>query len=88
MTGEPDELGGCCPLVDRRSKPEVPWMAGSGCFYYYITDEGAVESDIEQWKQKDRYRYLAGNYFKTRLEAERYKVTLLEKTNLGTKIHD
>lgn len=40
--------------------------------YFYITDGGEVDSDLESGCTNDDYRYMSGNYFKTEKQAEVY----------------
>ena len=44
--------------------------------YWYITDKGDLDIDIDENKYKDRFRKQIGNYFKTVYEADKY---LIEK---------
>lgn len=39
--------------------------------YWYITDKGDLNIDIDENKYKDRFRKHIGNYFKTVYEANR-----------------
>jgi len=46
--------------------------------YWYISDKGDLELDIDTNKYKDRFRKQIGNYFKSVYDADKY-LTILEK---------
>ena len=47
--------------------------------YWYITDKGDLDIDIDENKYKDRFRKQIGNYFKTVYEADKYLIALESK---------
>lgn len=49
------------------------WRAKNGCGYWYISGYGDIFLYTEQNNDRSDYRYLTGNYFQTREEAEAYK---------------
>lgn len=49
------------------------WMAEHRRLYFYTGDDGGVHEAIESCNPISSYRYLTGNYFQTREEAEAYK---------------
>ena len=49
------------------------WRAENGCGYWYISGYGDIFLYTEQNNDRSDYRYLTGNYFQTREEAEFHK---------------
>ena len=62
---------------------KIRWRAEKGCSYYYINVYGAIIETIEEYWSPDDSRFLSGNYFKTREDAESYsqKAKELFKSN-------
>ena len=59
-------------LYDSLTSPNKRWRANKGGFYYCISDDywDLVETDREDNSVIDDLRYIIGNYFETRKEAE------------------
>ena len=62
---------------------KIRWRAEKGCRYYYINVYGAIIEATEGYLSTDDSRFLSGNYFKTREDAEPYsqKAKELFKSN-------
>ena len=50
--------------------------------YWYITDKGDLNIDIDENKYKDRFRKHIGNYFKTVYDADKVLSKLESKKEL------
>lgn len=59
-------------LVDEKSYS--PWRAEKKENYFYIDSCGDLYPCLEATDRIDDYRYLTGNYFKTKEEAEAKKI--------------
>lgn len=57
-------------------KNHKPWRAESDGEYWFVDDEGDVISDEDWGISEDNHRYLTGNYFATKEEAEAHKARL------------
>lgn len=55
-----------------QEKGGKPWKGVFGEIYYYVSEVGCVGNSTENNHRYDNYRYLTGNYFKTKEEAEQY----------------
>lgn len=55
------------------------WRAEYGEGYWYVSDGGYICRGTEDRHDVDDHRFLTGNYFKTRKEAEAYKEYLLAR---------
>jgi hypothetical protein len=53
------------------------WRAEMGGKYYLITDQGCASGSNDLRTDIDNFRYISGNYFKTREEAEKYRDRLV-----------
>lgn len=51
-------------------KSYLPWRAELGGVYWVLTARGIVVDFSEDNEKSDEYRYLVGNYFKTKEECE------------------
>ena len=49
------------------------WRAQAGNLFYYITSDGDIESDYEDFSDENMDMYNLGNYFKTKEEAQKVK---------------
>ena len=47
------------------------WRAQAGKLFYYITSDGDIESDYEDFSDENMDMYNLGNYFKTKEEAQK-----------------
>jgi putative uncharacterized protein FNV0866 len=47
------------------------WRAQAGNLFYYITSDGDIESDYEDFSDENTDIYNLGNYFKTKEEAQK-----------------
>ena len=47
------------------------WRAQAGNLFYYITSDGDIESDYEDFSDENTDMYNLGNYFKTEEEAQK-----------------
>ena len=52
------------------------WRAQAGNLFYYITSDGDIESDYEDFSDENMDMYNLGNYFKTEEEAQKVKEEL------------
>ena len=60
--------------------PELKrWRAEYGETYWFLSDNGSLYFKTEDNNKIDNYRYLIGNYFKTKEEAKAYKKYLLAR---------
>ena len=53
--------------------------------YWYITDKGDLNIDIDENKYKDRFRKQIGNYFKSVYEADKSLSKLESKKEFKSK---
>lgn len=53
--------------------------------YWYITDKGDLDIDIDETKYKDRFRKHIGNYFKSIYDADKVLSKLESKEELLIK---
>ena len=49
------------------------WRAQAGNLFYYITSDGDIESDYEDFSDENMDMYNLGNYFQTKEEAQKVK---------------
>ena len=49
------------------------WRAQAGNLFYYITSDGEIESDYEDFSDENMDMYNLGNYFQTEEEAQKVK---------------
>lgn len=63
-------------------KNEARWRAKKGDKYSFVTDAGDISRVLEVNDEADNFRYLTGNYFETKQEAEEYKENFIIKTEL------
>lgn len=66
-----DEIRRLIPKL-LKEKTHKPWRAESVGEYWFVDDEGDVDSDEEWGHSGDNHRYLTGNYFQTKEEAIAY----------------
>lgn len=52
------------------------WRAEKGSRYWYVPGDGSVDWSYEEKDSVDDFRYLTGNYFATKEEAEAHKARL------------
>jgi hypothetical protein len=74
-----EPTGRCYPILHRKR-----WRAEKTCPYYYISSCLKVILTVDTDEIKDHYRYQAGNYFRTKEEAEQAKervINALKETN-------
>ena len=65
-----EQLNNLEKFYDSFNPPNKRWRAEKGNIYYAITAEGIVGFDTEEATNTDNERYVFGNYFRTREEAE------------------
>ena len=58
-------------LVNEKYGIPKRWRAQAGNLFYYITSDGDIESDYEDFSDENTDIYNLGNYFKTKEEAQK-----------------
>lgn len=67
-----------------KCKSAERWRADYGCEYFYIDDDGDIQSEQDNDWGCDEYRFNIGNYFKTEEEA----CKVLDKILIYNKLKD
>ncbi|WP_144039572.1 hypothetical protein KSU03_12210 [Fusobacterium polymorphum] len=60
-------------LVNQKYGIPKRWRAQAGNLFYYITSDGDIESDYEDFSDENMDMYNLGNYFQTKEEAQKVK---------------
>ena len=58
-------------LVNEKYGIPKRWRAQAGNLFYYITSDGDIESDYEDFSDENTDIYNLGNYFQTKKEAQK-----------------
>ena len=68
-----EDLKSIVNSVNERYGIPKRWRAQAGNLFYYITSDGDIESDYEDFSDENMDMYNLGNYFQTKEEAQKVK---------------
>ena len=71
-----EEIKKMIDLINEKYGIPKRWRAQAGNLFYYITSDGYIESDYDDFSDENTDIYNLGNYFQTKEEAKKVKEEL------------